>query len=75
MCNSTKHLHEIKADGIDLTDGPEADDIENLDEPNNLNINVFEQNEDKTNSITRIKKSHVDDQMDSHENIHEAEDI
>ena len=43
----TKHVHEIKTDGIDLAVGLKVDHVENLVELNNLNNNVYKINEIK----------------------------
>ena len=46
--NYTKSLHEIKTDGIDLTDWLKVDDKEKLDLLNNINKILFEPNEDNS---------------------------
>ena len=55
--NATKGLHEIKTDGVDLTDGLKVVDIGRLEDLNNPKINVFELNEDKTIAQLYLSKN------------------
>ena len=55
MSDFTKDLHEIKTDGIDLTDGLKYDDFEKL-ELNSLNKNICEPSADKTSTQIYVSK-------------------
>ena len=60
----------MKTNGIDLTGALNVDDFQNLEEPNNLNINVFELHEDKKLIQIYISKN-MKKTEDNHDDIHE----
>ena len=73
-----KHFYEIKTDAIDPTDGLKLDIFEKLEGCNNLNLNHFDLNEDKTltqlllskkmsKSRNKIKDIHEEYYKDNHE--------
>ena len=70
----TKHLRKIKTDGIVFFGGLNIYDMENLEELNNLNINVFELNEEKTLTqlfVSTNMNGNEHDKVDIHEDSYE----